>query len=221
MVKGEKKESEGGRAANLRICDHVYRPFLSGPCAHCAQTQSHTTHKWHTRHTHTSHTHAHSHLTHTWSHVTPDTRGHTLTPDRLDVPAVRAVAALWRHAAAAAPDGAGPSGKDGAVRHRDRRHGGGYVPRFSPPLFWASLHYLITFLCSRLKPVHFFHPLRTKPPHPATAEHGRRVNTTQKQTNERAEHIARQVDRGFATKDESTLTFWPTPLGAALISGYR
>lgn len=36
-----------------------------------------------------------------------------------------------------------------------------------------------------------------------------------------ADHIAKQLDRGYATKDNATLTFAPTPLGEALISAYR
>lgn len=35
-----------------------------------------------------------------------------------------------------------------------------------------------------------------------------------------AEHIQKQLDRGYATKDAS-LTFWPTPLGEALVGAYR
>lgn len=35
-----------------------------------------------------------------------------------------------------------------------------------------------------------------------------------------AEHIQKQLDRGYAEKDGS-LCFWPTRLGEALISGYR
>ncbi|GIL96392.1 hypothetical protein Vretimale_2261, partial [Volvox reticuliferus] len=35
-----------------------------------------------------------------------------------------------------------------------------------------------------------------------------------------AEHIQKQLERGYAEKDEAALTFWPTPLGEALISGY-
>lgn len=29
-----------------------------------------------------------------------------------------------------------------------------------------------------------------------------------------AEHIQKQLERGYAEKDEGALTFWPTPLGA-------
>ena len=36
-----------------------------------------------------------------------------------------------------------------------------------------------------------------------------------------ADHIAKQLDRGYATKDEANLTFAPTPLGESLISAYR
>lgn len=36
-----------------------------------------------------------------------------------------------------------------------------------------------------------------------------------------ADHIAKQLDRGYATKDEGNLTFAPTPLGESLISAYR
>jgi DNA topoisomerase-3 len=35
-----------------------------------------------------------------------------------------------------------------------------------------------------------------------------------------AEHIQKQLDRGYAEKDQA-LTFWPTRLGEALISAYR
>lgn len=35
-----------------------------------------------------------------------------------------------------------------------------------------------------------------------------------------AEHIQKQLDRGYATKD-ANLTFWPTPLGEALVGAYR
>lgn len=35
-----------------------------------------------------------------------------------------------------------------------------------------------------------------------------------------AEHIQKQLERGYATKD-SNLTFWPTPLGEGLVGGYR
>lgn len=34
-----------------------------------------------------------------------------------------------------------------------------------------------------------------------------------------AEHIQRQLERGYATKD-AQLLFWPTPLGEALVGGY-
>jgi DNA topoisomerase-3 len=36
-----------------------------------------------------------------------------------------------------------------------------------------------------------------------------------------ADHIAKQLDRGYATKDNSNLTFSPTALGESLISAYR
>lgn len=36
-----------------------------------------------------------------------------------------------------------------------------------------------------------------------------------------ADHIAKQLHRGYATKDESSQTFAPTPLGQALISAYN
>lgn len=36
-----------------------------------------------------------------------------------------------------------------------------------------------------------------------------------------ADHIAKQLDRGYATKDEASLTFAPTSLGESLISAYR
>lgn len=36
-----------------------------------------------------------------------------------------------------------------------------------------------------------------------------------------ADHIAKQLDRGYATKDMSTMTFSPTALGESLISAYR
>lgn len=36
-----------------------------------------------------------------------------------------------------------------------------------------------------------------------------------------ADHIAKQLERGYAIKDEATHTFAPTPLGEALISAYR
>lgn len=36
-----------------------------------------------------------------------------------------------------------------------------------------------------------------------------------------AEHIHKQLERGYATKDESSHTFWPTPLGEALVGAYR
>ncbi len=36
-----------------------------------------------------------------------------------------------------------------------------------------------------------------------------------------AEHIAKQTERRYASKDDASMTFWPTPLGEALISGYR
>lgn len=35
-----------------------------------------------------------------------------------------------------------------------------------------------------------------------------------------SEHIQKQLSRGYATKDAS-LTFWPTPLGEALVGAYR
>lgn len=35
-----------------------------------------------------------------------------------------------------------------------------------------------------------------------------------------AEHIQKQLERGYATKD-TNLTFWPTPLGEGLVGGYR
>ena len=35
-----------------------------------------------------------------------------------------------------------------------------------------------------------------------------------------AEHIQKQLDRGYATKD-ANLTFWPTSLGEALVGAYR
>ena len=35
-----------------------------------------------------------------------------------------------------------------------------------------------------------------------------------------AEHISKQLDRGYATKDQN-LTFWPTPLGESLIAAYK
>ena len=35
-----------------------------------------------------------------------------------------------------------------------------------------------------------------------------------------AEHIQKQLDRGYATKD-AHMTFWPTPLGEALVGAYR
>ena len=35
-----------------------------------------------------------------------------------------------------------------------------------------------------------------------------------------AEHIQKQLERGYATKDDN-LTFWPTPLGEGLVGGYR
>ena len=35
-----------------------------------------------------------------------------------------------------------------------------------------------------------------------------------------AEHIQKQLDRGYATKDGS-MTFWPTALGEALVGAYR
>ncbi|KIY93196.1 DNA topoisomerase III [Monoraphidium neglectum] len=35
-----------------------------------------------------------------------------------------------------------------------------------------------------------------------------------------AEHISKQLDRGYASKD-AAMTFWPTPLGEGLISAYR
>ena len=35
-----------------------------------------------------------------------------------------------------------------------------------------------------------------------------------------AEHIQKQLERGYATKDIN-LTFWPTPLGEGLVGGYR
>ncbi len=31
-----------------------------------------------------------------------------------------------------------------------------------------------------------------------------------------AEHIQKQLERGYAVKDEGALTFWPTPLGEQL-----
>ena len=36
-----------------------------------------------------------------------------------------------------------------------------------------------------------------------------------------ADHIAKQLDRGYAVKDEASLTFAPTALGESLISAYR
>lgn len=36
-----------------------------------------------------------------------------------------------------------------------------------------------------------------------------------------ADHIAKQLERGYATKDEATQTFAPTPLGESLISAYK
>lgn len=36
-----------------------------------------------------------------------------------------------------------------------------------------------------------------------------------------ADHIAKQLERGYATKDEASQTFAPTPLGESLISAYR
>jgi hypothetical protein len=36
-----------------------------------------------------------------------------------------------------------------------------------------------------------------------------------------AEHIQKQLERGYAVKDAASLTFAPTPLGESLISGYR
>ncbi|PSC67305.1 DNA topoisomerase 3-alpha [Micractinium conductrix] len=36
-----------------------------------------------------------------------------------------------------------------------------------------------------------------------------------------ADHIQKQIERGYATKDEATMQFSPTPLGEALISAYR
>ncbi|GAX84927.1 hypothetical protein CEUSTIGMA_g12348.t1 [Chlamydomonas eustigma] len=36
-----------------------------------------------------------------------------------------------------------------------------------------------------------------------------------------AEHIQKQLERGYAVKDEGSMTFWPTHLGEALIGGYR
>lgn len=35
-----------------------------------------------------------------------------------------------------------------------------------------------------------------------------------------AEHIQKQVERRYASKSED-LTFWPTPLGEGLVSGYQ
>jgi hypothetical protein len=35
-----------------------------------------------------------------------------------------------------------------------------------------------------------------------------------------AEHIQKQLDRGYATKD-ANMTFWPTSLGEALVGAYR
>ena len=35
-----------------------------------------------------------------------------------------------------------------------------------------------------------------------------------------AEHIQKQLDRGYATKD-TNMTFWPTSLGEALVGAYR
>lgn len=35
-----------------------------------------------------------------------------------------------------------------------------------------------------------------------------------------AEHIQKQLDRGYATKDQN-MTFWPTQLGEALVGAYR
>ena len=35
-----------------------------------------------------------------------------------------------------------------------------------------------------------------------------------------AEHIQKQLDRGYATKD-GNMTFWPTSLGEALVGAYR
>lgn len=35
-----------------------------------------------------------------------------------------------------------------------------------------------------------------------------------------AEHIQKQLDRQYATKD-GNLLFWPTPLGEGLVSGYK
>jgi len=36
-----------------------------------------------------------------------------------------------------------------------------------------------------------------------------------------ADHIAKQLERGYALKDQASMTFSPTPLGEALISAYR
>lgn len=36
-----------------------------------------------------------------------------------------------------------------------------------------------------------------------------------------AEHIRKQIERGYATKHHGDMTFWPTPLGEGLVSGYR
>ena len=35
-----------------------------------------------------------------------------------------------------------------------------------------------------------------------------------------AEHIQKQLERGYATKDHN-LMFWSTPLGEGLVGGYR
>ncbi|CAG9463966.1 unnamed protein product [Pedinophyceae sp. YPF-701] len=35
-----------------------------------------------------------------------------------------------------------------------------------------------------------------------------------------ADHIKKQLDRGYATKDDGTMQFWPTKLGEALVHGY-
>lgn len=35
-----------------------------------------------------------------------------------------------------------------------------------------------------------------------------------------SEHISKMKERAYATRDEHTMQFWPTPLGEALISAF-